>query len=482
MTTEPNTIPRQVPSAHGSLRTLLSILFRRKKLMLTVFASILILAVIFCLVVPPTFEASSVIIVEREVEPEKSMLFGLNFWKHYDNYDWLKSEIEIIKSFKVAARIAEEFGWQESGTQSAAGLPGDAGLSLRKKIDKFQKELRVNNPDDSNIIGLSYRGKDPQEIAAIVNRVVQSYTDYRSEIYKESQTYKFFEQQLHLSSMKLKELEKNLTRYKVKEKIISPDRQGELLLNKLAEYQNRLTDIHTSRIAKEARLQVITTQVSGGSSTNIPSTEVSDGPSREKHIAKLKDTLLEKEIARESMLQRFDPTYRKVVNLENEIKTLKDKVRNEINQILEQEQTAIQALMAQEKALTRSMRSIEEEITRFAEKENDFEQLNRGITDNRQIYSMLLKQREEARISLAKLQSGVKIRVVNPAVAPVEAVFPKKGLFLFSAFVLGLFLALALALLRDYFDHSIHSVQDAAAATGLPVLGAVSDHQHLKQA
>jgi len=44
----------------------------------------------------PVFQANSKILVEREVNSEKSLLFRMNLNLIDEKHDWIKSEIEII--------------------------------------------------------------------------------------------------------------------------------------------------------------------------------------------------------------------------------------------------------------------------------------------------------------------------------------------------------------------------------------------------
>jgi len=53
----------------------------------------------------PVFQANSKILVEREVNSEKSLLFRMNLNLIYEKHDWIKSEIEIIKSTPFALKI-----------------------------------------------------------------------------------------------------------------------------------------------------------------------------------------------------------------------------------------------------------------------------------------------------------------------------------------------------------------------------------------
>ena len=88
---------------------------------------------------------------------------------------------------------------------------------------------------------------------------------------------------------------------------------------------------------------------------------------------------------------------------------------------------------------------------------------------------MLRKQREEARLSLAKLEKGVKIKVISPAVKPSEPVKPKKILNIILALFLGLFGGLGLAFFIEYFDHTITTPDELERYVGITALGSVPE-------
>ena len=83
-------------------------------------------------------------------------------------------------------------------------------------------------------------------------------------------------------------MEKRQSDFKQKKRFVSSEAHSQLLLIKLANYEKNLTEVRTSRIGKEAKLAVIKEELGKGQYFNIPSTDASDSPSREKHIAKLK--------------------------------------------------------------------------------------------------------------------------------------------------------------------------------------------------
>ena len=137
------------------------------------------------------------------------------------------------------------------------------------------------------------------------------------------------------------------------------------------------------------------------------------------------------------------------------------------------EETAIRALKAEEDALQQTINNLNKQIEDFAQKEYELTRLSRGIDDNREVYSMLLKQREEARISQAKSERGVKIKVISPALAPSVPIKPKKKLNVLLATILGLVSGFGLAFFVEYFDHTLNSPEEVENHLELPVWGSI---------
>jgi uncharacterized protein involved in exopolysaccharide biosynthesis len=348
-------------------------------------------------------------------------------------------------------------------------------MEFEKTVADFREEIEIENPQNSTILVISYESKDPKLSADVVTEFVKTYISYRSEISSESETYKFFEEQMILADQKLRELEQNQATFKEQKDIGSPETQRSILLTRITDYDRSLTTVRTKRIGMEAKVAVFKQQILKGGTLSIPSTATSDSPSREKYIAKLKGDLLDMEIRKGQLLQKFTPQYKEVVDLETQIVATKSQIESEVQQIIESEETAIRALRAEERILSRQIEKIKNEIRNLAQKEYEYNQISRGINDEREIYSMLLKQREEARISLAKMEKGVTIKVISPAVQPTDPIKPKKRLNVALAVFLGIFGGIGLAFLLDFFDHTINSPEELERYTGITVIGSVSE-------
>ena len=333
--------------------------------------------------------------------------------------------------------------------------------------------LTITPGRNTGILDVSYECATPETALEVVEEVVDAYVSHRAEISKRTQAYKFFEKQLEVTGEKLKELEEKRFAFKQDEEVLSPDEQKNMLLKSLSDYQQTLTKVRTQRIKKEAVLAVIQKQIADGQEISVPSTEASDKPSRGAHIAKLKGDLMTLELRYDGLKQTYSPRYPETQKIKTQIEAIEKQIATEVREIVQNENASILALIAEEKELARSVSEAKAEIQQYAGKEYEYNQLSRGISDTEEIYSMLLKQREEARLSMAKLEQEVKVKVVSPARAEADPIKPKKALYIIAAVILGACIGIGCALVFEFLDHSIKTPQELEELTGLVALGAV---------
>lgn len=451
-----------------SLQRLVRMTYRRRRLVISTFLAVVGIVTLITFVLPSIYRSYCQIYLERELDAEKVHLLGLSAQLPYEKLDWLNSECEIVRSYPVTVRVIRDLKLDESDNPGKTLSEEKKAKNFENTVKKFQKSLSVEVPRNSNIMHISYEATSPQLAATVVSKVVETYERHRAEIFAESGTYKFFENQMKFADEQLRELEARETEFKSKSEIVSPQAQTTIVLGKLADYQRSLTETQTKRIGREAKLKIIRQQFTSGQVMNIPTTESSNSMSRDKYISKLKGDLLDMELRRNLLLQKFTPEYEEVVDLTAQIDATKKSISNEVQQIIEEEESGIRVLEAQERALERAIATINDDIKSFAQKENQLSQLTRGIEDNKAVYSMLLKQREEARISLAKAQHGVKIRVVSSPVLPVTPIKPRKLLNLVLGIFLGLACGLGVAYALEYFERSLKPSEEFQAYLGAP--------------
>lgn len=470
----------ETDSSSSLIYIVISVLFKRKRLIGGFFIITVFLVTLANYVIHPVFNSTAELLLEREIDYETAVLFRMNLSQPYGNYEWIQSEIEIIKSYPVIAQIVMELKLDQD-TENDKNLPVDEQeKKFEKAVKNLSKKLKVESPRQSHIIKVSYEHQNPVVAESALKTLIEKYVDYRSNLSDETKSYHFFNEQIKFTNEKLRELEKNQANFKQNKQVVSPNEQIQILLTKIADYEKTLTSVETKRISKESKLAIIKKQLNNGKNISIPSTETSDSPSYEKHIAKLKNDLLDMDIKREYLLQKYSPEYKEVVTLNKQISVTRENILNEVNQIINMEQVSILALKAEEEVLKKSIKNIKQEIDSLTQKEFEYIQMSRGIDENREIYSMFLKQREQARIAQAKQEKDIKIKIVCQPTTPIIPAKPKKTLNIILALLLGLMGGLSIALFVDHYDHSIKTPMELSQSVGLPVLGYIREMKKQK--
>jgi len=180
-------------------------------------------------------------------------------------------------------------------------------------------------------------------------------------------------------------------------------------------------------------------------------------------------------MSRERLLQKYKPGYTEVVEIENEIQTTKTHILKEVGQIINQEETAIQALLAEEEALQNSIALLYQQIKDHSQQEYKLGEITRDIEDTQEMYSLFRKQREESRISLAKAENNIKIRIIEPPVMPKDPIKPKRKLNILLSILVSIGLVILVTFIGGYFDHSLNTAEDVEYYLHLPLLASIRE-------
>lgn len=457
----------------AALRRVLRVLLKRRKMMLLLFFSTLATVVVGMLAMRPVYRATSTIMVDWEKDTEKTLIIELNWWLRRSNYDQIAAEVQILKSRPIAERVVKALG--------LAKTPVDAADSLRfaQVVAAVQKGIRVEQTKETNLLQVTYTDHDPKRAAAIVNCIVEQYARHRAELAKDLRTYAFFDEQIKAAAAKLDELERREAEFKRREGMVVLEGEAEILYKKLADFDQALTEVRTKRIGKESKLRVFREGLAGNSAVVIPSTETSDSPSREEYLSRLKAELLSSELERNRLRQRYTSSHPQVVAAEKQVALVQDKLRQELREIIAEEEINLRALRAEEASLEAKIAEVQAQLKRFAVNAYELSRISRGIKETQEVYSILLKQREEARLAASRQDQLVQVKVVSAAVPPHAPARPHRPLYLLVGCLLGAVVALGSAFFIESLDHSIDSAEDVRRDLGFPVLASLTETNFL---
>lgn len=467
----------------------MNILLKRRKIIALLFVLIVATFTGAAFILPSVYRSSAKVLVNYQGENEKTYLLGVNQTDGQQRYDKIGAELVIMKMRSVLEPVVLEFGLDKKLLQENKHFTNlqkkgelteqDSRLIQNEAIAGLAKKLTIEREKDTNILSVSFEDRDPVFAAQVVDKVVEEYIKQRPAIDRDTRAFEFFETQIQEIEKQIADLEKKGMSYKSQEKVLQPDQQTQILFSSVADFDKELTKVRAERIAKEARLQVISDQLVRGEDVAFPNTQSSEQAGRLDYLNDLKMALLELEMKKSSLQQKYTAKHPEVLLVNQDIDATKQKIRTEVNEIIRAEETSVKALKAAEQALGGRMNQVVNSVAELSRQEYELGKLTIGIDDLREVYSMLIKQREEARITASKKEYLVQVRLLEPPSVAFKPVKPNKILFMSIALVLGVIISIGSALFIEMFDPSVNTVEDVQHCLGLPILAAIPDFEQI---
>lgn len=520
-----------------SLRDLLYVVFKRKSVILLFFTATFCTVTIGTLLIKPTYEASSKILVKigREdlyvptVPTSGTSAPTMNI----NRESQMNSEIEIIRSRSLSEKVVEFLGPtalyknENDKDQSILRgfLPDDhaiqspvekvifklhmalkkgkrimIGLLLRaqaqqspmeKSVLKFQKNLAVEGVRKSNVIEIRFKHKDPQMAATVVNKLINLYLDRHLHVHKNPQSYTFFQQQFQIFKNKLRQTEERLKSFKKQQGITSINEEQSLLLRQEAELRAALNQTLSQKAETENRLLRIRQQLATTPKTIPQGEEIEHNRLL---INTLEARLVELELKEKELLTKYTEQSRLVQSVRDEIHMVRERLaeqeskrygksRSGLNvtyQRLKEEffrnEAELDALKGKKESQSAQLADYQRTIERLNRSELKLNQFQHTIDSARQNYQLYLTKLEESRISNAMDTEKISnVSVIEPARPPLKPVSPKVLLNIVLGVLFGTFGAIGLAFFMEYLDDNLERTEDVEDYLKIPVLASIPE-------
>lgn len=482
----PPTMPPVVSTAAApaepamTLRDIMSVLVRRKAIILLTIFTVAVLTLLYTFSVKPSYLANAVIQIERE--GADIVNFGNN-QKASDGFSgvndpFFRTRYEMLRGRVIANKVIDNLGLQKSlvppekksflpsisDILTAIGLkkkPKDNGEGSTDYASLFSKHLLVQPIDKTHLVQISYEAPSAQEAKDIVTDVINTYIKTQIETKSETGEYakKFLGEQLVEAKERLRNSEAALVKYANSKGILGVDDKQIRHIRKLENLDAALVQAEIKRIEAESLYQQMKSVGSVATVLNNPV------------IGSLKGSLVKLEGDYQEMLKTFKPNYPDMQRLQQQINTVRAKLNKEMLNIQGSMRADFLAAKRQEDKIRQQLSSFNSKMHDLQDSSLDYNTLKREVETNGKLYNTLLQRFEEVNVTSAVNTSSISI--VEPAVKPFRKYKPNPKLNLLLGLLAGTLLGLALAFLREALDQSIRSSDDLERLSGLPVLGLI---------
>ncbi|MGA7828351.1 MAG: GumC family protein [Geobacteraceae bacterium] len=466
------------------MRSLLTVLFKHRAKILTIFSIVVIMVTITTFLAAPVYEAKSSLLVKYGREYMNQTEVGSSSpIMSLKQEGIINSEIQILKSPDLAKKVIEAVTLKQiypDLAKSSSKHPLDAA------IDRFEKNLSVDDVKDSSVINVSFDHNNPQIAAKVVNSLVEKYEVKHLQVFSTPQS-PFLESQVSDFRKKLQESETKMQDFKQKNRVYSLDEQRSLLLKQRTDLSSELMSARNSIDELQKRLGSLTANTKALTSTNALYT----GTERDKIIVDAQSRLLALEVGKQELLRKYTPNNRLVVENAKQIQIVKNFLRdqeadiskkvmtgNVVYQDTKRDQVITEADLSAKRAkyatLKVQLAQLDGEIQALDLQEKEMENLKRDLSTNEKNYQVYDAKMEEARISddMNRLKMA-NISVIQSAQVPANPIKPNKRLNILLGIIIGALSGVGYALFSERNSQGLVSPEIAEKRLNLQVLATI---------
>jgi uncharacterized protein involved in exopolysaccharide biosynthesis len=476
-----------------TLRDLLAIAFRHRRLMMISFSGILCGSILAAVLQPHRYEAGMKILVKRErVDPiVTSEASAQPQFAAEVTEEQLNSEVELLKSRDLLEKIvlACDLLQHQSGSAwsnlHAGARSSEKDARIAKAIVTLEEQLKVEVVKKTNLIAVNYESPDPELSARVLTLLSNLYLEKHLEVHRPPGAFDFFQQETQQYRKGLADAEARLVDFSHGAGVVSPQLEKEVALQKLAEFDATLRQTHAAIAETQQRIRVLQEQTASIPPRMLTQVRNTDDA---KLLSQLRSNLLALELKRTELLEKFEPSYRPVQEVDAQIAQTRDALTVAEKSRLHEEITDrdptyemvsgelakakadLAGLQARAEATALTVRSYREDARSLEPKEIVQDDLIRTVKATEANYLLYLRKEEEARISDALDRR----RIINVAIAesPTVPSLPSnhRSLTVLAGLLLATLVSVGLAFGSEHLDSTFRTPDEVWSFLNIPVL------------
>ncbi len=454
----------------------------------------LLITVIVLFLMTPNYTAQTRLLIDPETPQVLNMTQLTEDSPGSPDYDYYKTQFELLKSRILAARVIKELNlsqnqlfnpkppgkgsiaelWNQAKSfflipfqsravdQAPAPLEDSVDPSI---IDGYLSRLEVKPVFATQLVSVSFDLPDPSLAARIVNAHVHLFVKRELEIRSSAQrtAEEFLKSQLTAIGKRAQEAEATLNAYRQRNGVLSFDVSdtNKVAAQRMSDLTKALTDAETRRITAESLVEL----VNHGDYASLP--QVVNNPT----ISALEPQVISLEAEYARLSAAFNPAFPKMVELKAQLLQNQRAIKAQMQNITAAVKRDYKASLAQEAQLRREIQAEKERDLALNDALLKDAVLSREVQINRDLYKNVLERMEEMSVAAQTPLSNVSI--VEEAAPPRFASRPKKLIDLAISGVAATLIALALSFLLEQLDKRLKTPEEIDTYLNLPSLAVV---------
>ena len=463
-----------------------------------------LLAALIALSLTPLYKSTASLLIESEETNIVSIeqVYGLDSSKQ----EYFETQYEILKSRHIAEKVVDKLDLgnhpifvekltQEKGLVDTfkgylksvlTFLPQSDNVEFteeelaaqykEKVITLFSEDLSVSPVPNTQVVKISYISESPKLAAKVANTVaevyIENYLEAKFEMTNKATTW--LNESLQGLRERLNTSEKKLSDFYEREQVVdldgvvglaSEELQG--LSEQLLEAENRL---------KQSEIIFEQVQNHRGDLN-----ELAKLPEVQNHssIQNVKQSELLAESKVSELSKVYGPKHQKMISAQAELASVQSTLNRQVQSLISGITSEYRQAQQQVQRLRAAVERAKQDYRKLTNLDSPRKILQREVDVNQQLYDSFFTRLKET--SEVEGFETANARVLDKATVPLEPAKPNKKLLVLGAFVISLGFGVFVAILLDFLNSGIRSVDDVERKLGQRMMGLIPWQPHKKK-
>lgn len=439
------------------LRDVVYVIFKRKAVLVTlVVAGAAIMAYGFRTKVP-SYEASARVLIKRQAQGYVMPAESRGVLKRAEV---VNSEISIIASTAVAEAVVDRLGLATGDERPMA-------------IYRLSKRIKAQDQPESDIIDISYRHRDPQMAADVVNAALDAYLEIRKAVALNYEAVVYLDSQAERVRAERDSTAMAIARFGGERGELAQGRLAEQRMGLQNRFDNELATLDSHIQSREEQLAMVQAWLdSDGDPSHIPSGDIYQMAT----VGKAKNRLVELELRLAESSSKYTPDHPEILMLERQITATQEILQTEVRQALARQQMRVDEWRAERRAVIAMLDDLHSEDEDLAKNLLTIRLLEHDLSIHADMYGIIMDRREQFRITAATDPNLMNVGIVSRAAIPAEPTPQPVNMRV----VVGLFtivFGVVLVFAVERADNSLERREDIQRALGLKVLATIPERK-----
>lgn len=484
----------------------LYVLFRQRRVILGFLGFFVLLAVTYCLIATPRYEADASVVVNfgRQLTGDVGNDHAGNEQSAASMDEIITSYGMVLQSDAVARDVINGVGFakiypalyeaEKNGSRGLlAGVRSLLGMHSKTPMERATYRLthsdtKIEVPKDSAVIQVTLFNPDPAVAKQALGMLINRFLEQQAQIGRDPQL-EFVQSQVAFYKKKVTDAQAAMESFELKNHISAMDEENSYLLKQRSDLEAQLA-LNKVRIEEDQRKSAaLHDQLK-----TLAETVDLHQEDRDAALDAARTQLVELQVRQESLSTSFGPDSPAAKVNNAQIAKLQDFIRSypsrtplvqmSPNTTYQTTQTALLQTEADLQGAVKSQPVLEQQISeitaRLAERSREqstYQDLVREYQIDDQNYRAYLQAVQQARIAVdLNKEGGTTVAVYDPAhMASSAPTRPRTALIIAAGIVLGLLFGFTAAFVRESLDERLNTPRQVTAVLGLPLLGGMGN-------